>query len=263
MLMHPSLEGWCAIVRDVTNHAIWYSRLFHTWTESTVWMMFLPVDNTLETGTVRACHGTNKLERVALLTKKSVVAIPSGFGHKSVCILYTTVAAATVGLSGRDKMLCSVLASCSLVPMIRRAVLWIESAQVILEWWCWHSSRRAMHTPSHCIPEPYRLSLYLGYLVFWRLSSVCVAAVLLWMKCWRCVLCRSTCCQLWRQESCKSRVICIEVEWDFTHIYHKDCRWKRRTEQSPSIDLRGTAASMEAVYDDWPDKTTLMDRSVR
>ena len=32
---------------------------------------------------------------------------------------------------------------------------------------------------------------------------------------------------------------------------------KKENRSGPSIDPRGTAASMEAVYDDWPDKTTL------
>ena len=119
------------------------------------------MENVLETGTVRGWQCIDKLGQVALLTTKGCGSnvFRSG-GFKLVCILYRTVAAATFHLLWRDEIFSSVLASCSL--MIRRVVLWIESSNRRV----WHSSRRARRALSHCVPELYRLSLYLCYLVY-------------------------------------------------------------------------------------------------
>ena len=61
-------------------------KLFQT--RTAVWIKVRPVEMVLETGTVRAWQGMDKLERVALLTKNGFGsnAFRSG-GHKLVCIL--------------------------------------------------------------------------------------------------------------------------------------------------------------------------------
>ena len=103
-------------------------RLFQTCTAA--WMNVLPEETVLELGIVRAWQGMETLERVALRMTYGCgsKAFRSG-GHKLVCILYKTVAAATWRLWWRDVMFSLVLASTSLVPMIRRAFLWIESSK--------------------------------------------------------------------------------------------------------------------------------------
>ena len=89
------------------------------------------MENVLETGTVRGWHCIDRLDQVALLTTKGCGSSASrSGGFKLVCILYRTVAAATFHLLWRDEIFSSVLASCSLVPLIQRVVIWIESSNL-------------------------------------------------------------------------------------------------------------------------------------
>ena len=96
MLIHPAIEGQCAIVRDVNNQATWQAVL-----DVNCSMDECPVSGEIvETGTMRAWHDIVKLKRVALLTTKGCGSNASSSGRqKLVCIVYKTVAAATLRLS--------------------------------------------------------------------------------------------------------------------------------------------------------------------
>ena len=63
MLLQPALEGFNTIFSDVTNNIIWQAVANMDCCVDNVW----PVETVLDTGTARACHGMDRLERMVLL----------------------------------------------------------------------------------------------------------------------------------------------------------------------------------------------------
>ena len=107
---------------------------------------------------------------------------------KLVCILYRTVAAATWRFWRKVEMFSLELAYSLLVPIKRRAFLWIESSVSRVVWLA-----RIQDSDAYSITLGRRLLCYRCQFSL-QISSEHLATILLLKKCY---LSTSTCCQLW------------------------------------------------------------------